>query len=121
MGVRLCSANGSNAVLTLCKDAEKCNAMFVTYGTLRSSDVACHIATWLGGEQAKGLIIFDEAHYAKNFIDGRGTKQGRVADYLQRACPRSMFLWSFGQDSKPRLPPPTDAPLSHSPPTTLQN
>ncbi|CAE8596155.1 unnamed protein product [Polarella glacialis] len=71
--------------------------MFTTYAMLRKLETAKYIANWLGGDLAEGLIVFDEAHSAKNFVnsrEGTSTMQGKMVDYLQQTCPKAPVLYA---------------------------
>jgi len=56
------------------------------------------IVEWLGGEESRGLICFDEAHKAKNLITGSTGKQssmtGKAVAELQEKCPKARVLYS---------------------------
>ncbi|CAE8626589.1 unnamed protein product, partial [Polarella glacialis] len=78
-------------------EASAANVMFTTYAMLRKLETAKYIANWLGGDLAEGLIVFDEAHSAKNFVnsrEGTSTMQGKMVDYLQQTCPKAPVLYA---------------------------
>jgi len=55
------------------------------------------LVEWLGGENARGLICYDEVHKAKNLVpdkdDAASTKTGLFVDLLQKYCPKSPVLY----------------------------
>jgi hypothetical protein len=55
------------------------------------------IIAWLGGDEAGGLICFDEVHKAKNLVpdkaDTASTKTGLYVDLLQKHCPKAPVLY----------------------------
>lgn len=55
------------------------------------------LVEWLGGENATGLICFDEVHKAKNLVpdkeDHASTKTGLYANLLQTSCPKAPVLY----------------------------
>eukprot|EP00927_Polykrikos_kofoidii_P028669 TRINITY_DN24972_c0_g1_i1.p1 TRINITY_DN24972_c0_g1~~TRINITY_DN24972_c0_g1_i1.p1 ORF type:complete len:1926 (-),score=365.63 TRINITY_DN24972_c0_g1_i1:168-5105(-) len=98
----LTDTGATSAGLSLCQPGEAGEAtasvMFVTYARLRVANHVRKIVDWLGGRQADGLIVFDEAHRAKNVVVGRdgggGSIQGRMVGHLQRSCPGAAVLYS---------------------------
>lgn len=65
------------------------NVLFATYARLRQAGATDHITDWLGGPSADGLLVFDEAHRAKN----SGTQQGKMVEQLQCCCPGAAVLY----------------------------
>mmetsp|Transcript_36127 Transcript_36127/g.65502 ORF Transcript_36127/g.65502 Transcript_36127/m.65502 type:complete len:1086 (+) Transcript_36127:39-3296(+) len=80
-----------------CDPSSAGNVLFITYAKLRNEKNAQDVVAWLGGHLAEGLIVFDEAHSAKNFVSGKSgasTLQGRMVNYVQTACPMAPVLYA---------------------------
>eukprot|EP00928_Gymnodinium_smaydae_P042415 TRINITY_DN28567_c1_g1_i1.p1 TRINITY_DN28567_c1_g1~~TRINITY_DN28567_c1_g1_i1.p1 ORF type:complete len:1389 (+),score=158.32 TRINITY_DN28567_c1_g1_i1:38-4204(+) len=85
---------GSDSPLRLFEEQDVGNVRFATYAKLRSS--VKEFQEWLGGADADGLIVFDEAHHAKTFVpgnDGQSSLQARAVNEIQQGCPRAAVLY----------------------------
>ena len=69
--------------------------LFTTYSTLVSKTQKKsrldQIVNWFGGEDAEGVVIFDECHKAKNFSasSDSGSKVAAAVIAFQERCPRA--------------------------------
>ena len=74
--------------------------LFTTYSTLVSKTQKKsrldQIISWFGGEDAEGVIIFDECHKAKNFSAAAetGSKVAAAVIEFQNRCPKARIVYA---------------------------
>ena len=74
--------------------------LFTTYSTLVSKTQKKsrldQIVNWFGGEDAEGVVIFDECHKAKNFSasSDSGSKVAAAVIAFQERCPRARVVYA---------------------------
>ncbi|CAL8148241.1 unnamed protein product [Orchesella dallaii] len=78
---------------------ERNAVLFITYKSMSMQERLNGINKWLQ-EDFDGLMIFDEAHYAKSAHDVAGSSAaGRVVDILQKDHPKSRVVYSTARSS----------------------
>lgn len=83
----------------LSKDYQE-GVLFTTYSTLVSKTQKKNrldqIISWFGGENADGVVIFDECHKAKNFSAAAdtGSKVAAAVIAFQDRCPRARVVYA---------------------------
>jgi hypothetical protein len=74
--------------------------LFCTYSTLTSKTKdrsrLSQLIDWVGGESFDGVLVFDEAHKAKNFSSNekQGTKVATAVVNLQKALPKARVVYA---------------------------
>lgn len=86
-------------VVGLSKDLQE-GVLFMTYHTLISPGKGKtrlqQVIDWVGGPQFDGVIVFDEAHKAKNFVpgaEGKSTKVSQAVLALQEQLPKARIVY----------------------------